>query len=238
VGPVFTTQPISRGTRAGWNPLKALNCPYPATIRITAAVADPDGVAVMQLWVLKPAATSFVRLSHDFTTDGSLWYGYISTGIDGITDEGALSYYAVAIDSKGAQTRSMTRTLEVIRCDTEASISGGINASVRTNGHYYLQSCTVFSIPWRYVVSDRDGLFGVTVKYTITHTGAKTLSQTINLRHLLRSLIWAGNSIAPPNSNLYHGPNNVSWTVTSKDQYDETTISSGRAIVDFDQCVD
>jgi len=228
LGPVFTTQPISRNTKIGWNPLQTLNCPYPVTISISAAASDPDGVAVMQLWALKPGATSFVRLSHDFTTDGSRWYGYISTGRDGITDDGPLSYYAVAVDSKGAQTRSVTRTLEVIRCDTEAAISGGINKTP-LNGIYYFYpfSCDPdadwFTIPWRYNLSDKDGLTGATITYSLFHPTLSTYRRTVTMTRFDR-IYWIA-SVRIPHS--YSGATSLSWTITTTDRY--ATKSSGDA---------
>jgi hypothetical protein len=244
VGPVFTTQPVSGSTTMGWNPLQAPNCPYPVTIRISAAAADPDGVAAMQLWLQKPGATSFVRPGHDFALSGSLWLASISTATDGVAAEGALSYYAVAIDSKGAQTKSTTRTLEVFRCDTEATISGGINLPRSSTGIYQLTTCGSFSIPFAYTLSDRDGLSGATLTYTIRNSnGAPTLGpRTLTMtRYKILVDPWRVGSIAPRTGNdAYLGLNTVNFWVTTTDRYGGTTTSSRKrtATVDYESCVD
>jgi len=239
LGPVFTTQPRSIATTMGTNPLGSGTCIYPVSIELTTAATDPDGVMSIQLWVQKPRATSFVRLGHDFTRDGALWYASISTAKDRLPDEGRLDYYAVAIDSKGVERRSATASVDIQRCDTEATISGGINLNIRTNGHYYIISCTIFSIPWRYTVTDPDTVSRVSIKYSITHTGAPTLSTTIGLRHRLDSNLYFGSSVAPAIAKPYYGANYVAWTVTSMDPYEEsTTTRTRKAIVDLDTCVD
>jgi hypothetical protein len=234
-GPVFTINPprASRST-IGTNPLGTGTCLYSQIVEVTTAAEDPDGVAVIQLWVQRPGSSSYVRLSHDFSKDGAIWYNGISTANDKIVTAGTLFYRAVAIDTKGVSTTSQSGSLNVVRCDTEATISGGLNLTP-TNGVYYIYSCEAFTIPWRFYITDRDGLSGARLSYSVSHLNLASLRGSIKLGRLLRSLYWTGSATVP---HSYYGKNTVTWTVTSTDQYGGTTSRRGSATVYLYSCVE
>jgi hypothetical protein len=232
---VFTVNPPRKSlTTVGSNPLGTGTCIYSQAVQITTAAQDPDGIASIQLWVQRPGSSSYARLSHDFTEKEAIWYNSISTANDKVVTVGTLFYRAVAIDTKGVSTTSLSGSLSVKRCDTEATVSGGINVTP-TNGVYYIYSCGSFTIPWRFLISDPDGLSSATMSYRISHLNMTSLSGSIKLVRLLRSLFWTGSATAP---HSYYGKNTVTWTVTSTDQYGGTTSRRGSATVYFYTCVE
>ena len=105
------------------NPLGTGSCTLALGTGLTTRVSDPDGIAGIQLWVRKPGAATYKRLSHDFTNNGGTWNDFINAKDDGVTTAGTLSYYALATDTKGAKTKSKTRSIKIVRCDTEAQIA-------------------------------------------------------------------------------------------------------------------
>jgi hypothetical protein len=235
LGPVFTMNPPRKSlTTVGSNPLGTGTCIYSQVVQITTAAQDPDGIASIQLWVQRPGSSSYARLSHDFTEKEAIWYNSISTANDKVVTVGTLFYRAVAIDTKGVSTTSLSGSLSVKRCDTEASISGGLNLTP-TNGIYYIYSCDAFTVPWRFLISDADGLSSARLSYNISHLNKTTLSGSIKLVRLLRSLFWTGSATAP---HSYYGKNTITWTITSTDQYTGTTSRRGSATVYFYTCVE
>jgi hypothetical protein len=241
VGPVFTTQPNSASTTIGWNPLAAPNCPYPTAINVTAVVVDPDGVAAVQLWIQKPGSSSYVRPGHDFSKAGAAWTARIDSASDGVGAEGTLRYYAIAADARGAQTKSATASVEVFRCDTEAKISGKIDATPLSDGSYiFYFDCEIerWTVPWRYDLSDRDGLTGATVRYVLTPIdGSFTpLKSNVDLRRISGTHTWIGSASIPSG---YGGHSTLSWRVITTDQYGGTTSSTwGKVSVNLNSCVE
>lgn len=241
LGPVFTINPPRKSlTTVGSNPLGTGTCIYPQIVQITTAAEDPDGVASIQLWVQRPGSRTYARLSHDFTKK-DIWYNTISTANDKVVTVGTLFYRAVAIDTKGVSTTSSSGSLNVRRCDTEATISGGINATP-SNGIYYFYSCGTYTIPWRYFLSDKDGLTGATISYSLFHPTLSTYRRTVTMTHLLRSLYWVGSASIP---NSYGGATSLSWTITTTDSYatkgsggEGRTSRTGRASVRLYSCVE
>jgi hypothetical protein len=222
VGPVFSTQPAAGLATIAFKPFGSGGCATSASV--TTAAADPDGVAQIQLWVKKPGAASFVRLSHDFVRAGSTWTNSINSAKDGIAAAGTLSLYGVAIDSKGATTSSKVKTLKVIRCDTEASINGGIDAPVIGG-----QREIFCSLPWEFAIADPDGLAGATIIYSIP-PGTPPLTKPLVLKHMSGN-VWAiGTSFVP------HGTFTVAWTLTTTDTFGGTTTLSRTEVVHY-SCV-
>jgi hypothetical protein len=229
-GPVFTTQPNSLATKVGTNPLGSGNCStYGTSFELTTAANDPDGVALIQLWVQKPGTTSFVRLGHDFSKDGALWYGFINTTIDKIDVAGTLNYRAVAIDGKGASATSKSGSVSVFRCDTEASIRGGLDTTDKTrlwynsgSGYYEVGCGGPFAVPFRYTITDVDTLSSVSVNYSFTPIKANVSGWkgTTKLHRLsrLQPSIWVGTTAAIV-STTYHGYYSIAWTIQSTDNY-------------------
>ena len=180
-------------------------------------VDDPDGVASMALWVKKPAASSFSVL-HPFYQDPD-WQTSIDTGADGIDADGTLSWYAVAKDTKGAETKSKTQTIKVVRCDTEASITGGI----LLDQPYDLGVCDSIDIPFDFKVSDPDGLASApTLTYSVRNQSGASFSGSIDLTLIFIGHDWVGDAV---NSNgpAYFGNNTVSWTITTHDNHGGTS---------------
>jgi hypothetical protein len=244
LGPVFSLNPPEVGpARIGTNPLGTGNCGTSGVMAgLKTAATDPDGIAAIQLWIQKPGSSSFVLLSHGFSKDGTYWYAWIDTAKDKITVVGTLSYRAVAIDTKGVTTASNTGSLEIFRCDTEATISGGIDKAINGDGSYTFSSCSSFTIPWRYYLSDPDGLTGATITYAMAHVNKTTLRGSVKLTHLNRSLFWVASATIPSS---YYGTNTLSWTITTTDKYATlTSRSAGRTsqsrnfTVNLDSCVE
>jgi hypothetical protein len=223
VGPVFSAQPAASRATIAFRPLGTGNCPTAASI--TAAATDSDGVAQVQLWVKKPGAASFARLSHDFVRAGTKWSNSIDAAKDGVTVAGTLSFYAVAIDAKGASTTSKAKSITVVRCDTEASINGGIDFDLNSQGQYEI----FCELRWLFVVADGDGVTGVTLTY-VDPPGSAARSITLN-RVAGTVGSWTGRSIVVP-----HGVSTVAWTVRSTDRFGGTTTLSRTDVVHY-QCV-
>jgi hypothetical protein len=222
VGPVFTAQPGASLATIAFKPLGTGNCATSTAVKT--AVSDPDGVAQILLWVKKPGAASFARLGHDFVRAGSTWSNSIESAKDGIAAAGTLSFYAVAIDSKGARTTSKVRSIQVVRCDTEASINGGIDAPL-ING----QREIFCSLPWEFAISDPDGLAGATIVYSIP-PGSPPLTKPLVLKHVSGNVWAVGTSFVP------HGAFTVAWTLTTTDNFGGTTSLSRTEIVHY-SCV-
>jgi hypothetical protein len=242
VRPVFTTQPYSASTTMGWNPLAAPNCPYPTAINVTAVVVDTDGVAAVQLWIQKPGSSSYVRPGHDFSKVGAAWTARIDSASDGVGAEGKLRYYAIAVDARGAQTKSATASVEVFRCDTEAKISGKIDATPLSDGSYIFYFDCVetkrWKVPWRYDLSDRDVLTGATVRYVLTPIdGSFTpLKSNVDLGRISGTHTWIGSASIPSG---YGGHSTLSWRVITTDRYGGTTSSTWRTVsVNLNSCVE
>jgi hypothetical protein len=222
VGPVFSAQPAVGLATIAFKPFGTGSCATSTSVTTTAT--DPDAVAQIQLWVKKPGAASFVRLSHDFVRAGSTWTNSINSAKDGIAAAGTLSYYGVAIDSKGATTTSKVKTIKVIRCDTEASINGGIDAPLIDG-----QREIFCSLPWEFAITDPDGLAGATIVYSIP-PGTPPLTKPLVLKHMSGN-VWAiGTSFVP------HGTFTVTWTLTTTDTFGGTTTLSRTEVVHY-SCV-
>jgi hypothetical protein len=225
VGPVFRTQPAANRTTIAFKPFGSGNCATSTTV--TTAASDPDGIAEIQLWVKKPGAASFAKLSHDFVRAGSAWSNSIDSAKDGIAAAGTLSFYGVAIDSKGASTTSKVKSIKVVRCDTEASINGSIDFPQNSDGQYEI-FCV---IRWKFLINDPDGVAGVTLTYTIP-PGAAAPYGTIKMKLAAGSQnIWTGQTTFVPS-----GVSTVAWTVTSTDAFGGTTALSRTDVVHY-SCV-
>ena len=224
VGPVFSAQPAASRATIAFKPLGTGSCATSASI--TAAANDTDGVAGIQLWVKKPGAGSFARISHDFVRAGSTWSNSIDSGKDGIAAAGTLSFYAVAIDAKGATTMSKEKSLKVARCDTEASINGGIDAPLIDGQREIF--CVLI---WEFAISDVDGLTGASIVYSIP-PGTAPLTKPIALNREPGTLnVWTARTSFVP-----HGTFTVAWTLARVDGFGGTTPLSRTEVVHY-QCV-
>jgi hypothetical protein len=221
VGPKFTSQPSASAPSIAAQVLETGECTgLTTTVTISTAVSDADGVASVQLWVRKPGAGSFSQLSHGFTNHGATWTAWIKTYWDHINTVGTLSFYAVAKDAKGVSTTSATRSIQTIRCDSPASISGGIDLPAGSTTDFLAVSCRV---SWSFTISDPDGyLDDVRVNYS--YTGPLNGSGSIPLAYTPFVKTWSGQTgslLTQP------GTYNVSWQVTSTDVTGGTTSTGG-----------
>jgi hypothetical protein len=181
-GPTFTTQPYSDVATISTNPLGTGACAYAAGTGLTTKASDPDSVAAVQLWVRKPGAAAYKRFSHNFTNNGATWNNFINAKDDAVTTAGTLYWYALAIDGKGAQTKSKVRSIKIVRCDTEAEIGGGINLPPYQYGpgyvlHYrHCDGVDSVSVPWRFSLVDGDELTQARLTYTVRSASGVTLT--------------------------------------------------------------
>jgi hypothetical protein len=188
------------------------------TVTISTAVSDPDGVKSIQLWVRKPGASSFGQFSHGFSNHGATWTDFIKTYLDRINTVGTLSFYAVAVDAKGATTKSATGSIETIRCDSPASINGGIDLPPGSGSDFEAQGC---GISWTFTISDPDGhLTNARVTYSLS--GPSTGNGSVTLAYTLFFKTWSGQTgyvLSQP------GQYTVNWQVTSTDVTGGTTTT-------------
>jgi hypothetical protein len=217
LGPVFAAQPSTDASSVATNPLGSGNCNGVAQVVTVATQAkDPDGVAKIELWMRKPGASSYED-SGPFGADDPWWYANINPAASGVLAGGTLSYYAVAFDTKGAKTKSAAKSIKVVRCDTEASISGGIELDI-VNGSYETNTCGDLSIPWSFKLTDADGLTGATVEYWVQNQSGAGFGGTISLQYILFIKDWYGTS-ATVNGGPYTGTNTVTWLLRTTDQF-------------------
>jgi hypothetical protein len=222
-GPVFSAQPAASRATIAFRPLGTGDCATAASI--TAAASDSDGVAQVQLWVKKPGAASFARLSHDFVRAGARWSNTIDATKDGLTVAGTLLFYAVAIDANGASTTSKAKSISVVRCDTEASINGGIDFDRNSQGQYEI----FCELRWLFVITDADDVTGVKLTYVDPPGSA---ARSIILTRVVGTVSsWTGRSIVVP-----HGVSTVAWTVKSTDRFGGTTAVARTDVVHY-QCL-
>jgi hypothetical protein len=134
----------------------------------------------------------------------------------------------VAIDTKGAATTSKAGSLEIFRCDTEAVFTGGVNTSLAPYSSFhkaYVLNCELkFSIPFKYTITDPDGLSSVTLSYTITSItdpNHSTVSDKISLRSGSNN-VWRG-STRIPSTGSFAGYSTVTWFVRTTDAYGGTS---------------
>jgi hypothetical protein len=119
------------------------------------------------------------------------------------------------------------------------SISGGIDLPLSSTGTYLLTTCGPFSIPWRYLIGDPDGVSGAVLTYAITRAGAPTLEGTATLNRVVGTNEWTASSIAPASPRRYYGINAVAWTVTASDPVGgQTTTGAQEAAVEFRRCAE
>jgi hypothetical protein len=220
-GPRFTTQPYSDVATMNTNPLGTGSCAYALGTGLTTKATDADGVSAIQLWVRKPGATSYRRFSHDFTHNGATWNDFINAKDDGVTTAGTLSWYALAIDGTGAQTKSTVRSIKIVRCDTEASFEGTLLFSKDGPKAYHINFCyspTTQPIEWRVLISDPDGVSGAKVSYVFARLdGQRSASGAVSLTNVSGGT-WEGRSVSY-DMLQYYGQSTVAWTIVSTDRY-------------------
>jgi hypothetical protein len=133
------------------DPLNA-GCNGSTLSELRARATDPDGVKSITLFFKKPGASRYTK--REFVEDGDTWYSFVNTAesVDNIVRSGAISWYAVATDDKGAKTESKVRTIKVTRCDTEADFDYGGTNEIAYNGG----SCSPTRITVQVYAQDAD----------------------------------------------------------------------------------
>jgi hypothetical protein len=106
------------------NPLNVA-CRGATLTEFQAQATDVDGVKSIQLFFRKPGASVFE--SRGFSANGDTWSSFINTvsSVDNIADGGAIAWYALATDTKGATTKTAVDTITVTRCDAPAVFDFG-----------------------------------------------------------------------------------------------------------------
>jgi len=241
VGPTFAMQPVSDVASINTNPLGTGSCTLALGTGLTTRVSDPDGIAGIQLWVRKPGAATYKRLSHDFTNNGGTWNDFINAKDDGVTTAGTLSYYALATDTKGAKTKSKTRSIKIVRCDTEAQIAASLLLASYSNGTYYIQlDCgnpDDVPLAWLVHAIDPDGISSVRVSYVFRNDSTgRGFSGSVALPPYGKPGYWKG---ASPTFHApdYQGLNTMTSTVTTTDNYGgKTSYANSPASIDIFGC--
>ncbi|HYO43972.1 MAG TPA: hypothetical protein VES19_12305 [Candidatus Limnocylindrales bacterium] len=147
-GPTITAVSPASGTRIYWDPLSAGGCQ--TALNITATVKDADGVKSATLFYRKPGSATWLSKPMDNQTIAGKWYANLDTLGDKITitdpPTDNLRWYIKAVDDKGKASQLAARTLQVRRCDTEASFKGP----------YPSGSCTAAGLALETYATDRD----------------------------------------------------------------------------------
>jgi hypothetical protein len=221
VGPVFASGPTSSVPTMFADPSGEGDCwglPRRTTIKVV--VADPDGVAGVELWVKKPGATAFAQLTHNFSNHTSYWSTFIDAYYDHIYAGGTMSFYAVAIDGKGLKTKSTTGSVQVRQCDTDATVTWFIDLPQDSDGTYLMQgNCVRGPVPWYFKIKDPDGTVSTAVLSLTKTNYYSTIQQTVDLHRGL--IYWYGES-----TTLDSLTTNA-WVLTATDINGGTTVVSG-----------
>jgi hypothetical protein len=152
------------------DPLGA-GCSGSTLSELRARATDVDGVKGIRLYFKKPGATAYTR--RDFSLAGGTWTSFINTvgTVDDIVRSGSISWYVVATDTKGATSKSAVKTIQVTRCDSEAtqfSVSQeGLTFALVAGARCGPPPPT--SVLVRFLFSDADGpaVAGVTLTWTL-----------------------------------------------------------------------
>lgn len=148
-GPTFTNGPSAGDSTLYADPLNA-GCGSPIGTEIRATITDIDGVKSATLVFTDQAGRTVNRPMSGFASN--LWTSFINANNDGTQAGGVFAWSVVAVDGKGATTRSRLTTIGVTRCDTPASFDFG---SV-TSPVYNAPACTPNRLTIQVYASDRD----------------------------------------------------------------------------------
>ncbi len=85
-------------------------CPTaPKTVTFTVKASDAGGIATATLYWKKPGAASYTPAPMSLASGSAqkgTWTATLDTTANGITSEGTLAYYAIALDASGAKAKS------------------------------------------------------------------------------------------------------------------------------------
>jgi hypothetical protein len=227
VGPVFSSGPTRSVDTILADPEGTGDCwglPHRVVSRLI--VKDPDGVAGVELWAMKPGMTTFSKLAHGFFHYTSDWAASIDSYMDHIYVGGTLSFYAVAIDATGLKTKSKTVSVAVRPCDLDATVNVSIDLPIGSDGVYQISgNCIRGPVPWYANVKDPDGGVKSAVLALTKKNYIGTASETVTLRRLINPAYWYGESTS------LDGETTTSWVLTTTDVNGGTTITTGSAVI-------
>jgi hypothetical protein len=233
-GPTITSGPSAGDLTLYADPLK-VGCGSPNGTEIRATITDIDGVKSATLIFTDQAGTTVKRPMGGFPAN--LWTSFINANDDGTQARGTFTWSVVAVDSKGATTRSRLGTIFVTRCDTPASFDFG---SV-TSPVYNAPACTPNSLAIQVYASDRDNAnpdssrLRVVVSWRATNLrGAPAFSGDA------QAVFQKGNfflASVPVAADWTAGLYSLTYTATSTDVYGGTSRSfTGKAPISVFSC--
>ena len=221
VGPVFASGPTPSAAEMFADPSGEGDCwGLPRRVSIKVYVSDADGVAAVEFWVQKPGTSTFVKFSHPFFDHTTYWSSYVDAYLDHLNAGGTLSFYAVAIDAKGASTKSPTKSVKVRQCDTDATVTWFVDLPQDSDGTYLFQgNCVIGPVPWYFKVKDPDGSVSSAVLSLTKTNYTGTSHQVIDMHHGV--IYWYGESTTRD------GLTTITWVLQSTDVNGGTTVLSG-----------
>ena len=164
------------------NPLGTGTCQlgYALGTGIEAEATDVDGVASITLFFRGPGMAK--TISRAMNRDGEPWFSFINAKDDGITGTGTMSWYVVAKDTKGASTRSKTKSIKVFRCDTDATRFGASanpsQLSFSFNGTCAPAPPADIAVTFGFLDFDGPSPTGVTIEWTVPGAASRAAPAT------------------------------------------------------------
>lgn len=207
------------------DPNETGDCPsLPYRALLTVPVSAPAGLASVRVWAKGPGAPDYVLLTHAMNNYSGVWKVSLTGGYMLATTTGTVLLRAVATDVNGLSQTSNTVSVSVTRCDTDATITGGIDElPVDESGALSLGRClSPTPVPWFFSVHDPDGAVSTAV-VALTFSASQQTSMTTSLHHSLASH-WTGSSPMVPGSTSSFKMN---WVLTTTDVNGGTTSIGG-----------
>ena len=243
-GPTFTQQPAADATTLSSDPT-GKGCGQPLGTGITAAATDVDGVAGITLYFTGPGLGGTV--ARPMNQDGSTWFSSIDTGNDKIVGPGKITFYAIAVDKKGAKTQSTIRSINVVACGSPASIQIVITSPPfqQRLKAYVVNDCsgTTPSIDFSITASDPDnGTQPLTVGFVWDMTN-KSSGSVVSDRSKVSSDGGTAYSASISSrttstwlTTAFFGANTLNYTVTTTDKNGGVTTSTGSGTMYVGSC--
>ncbi len=243
-GPTFTQQPAADATTLSSDPT-GKGCGQPLGTGITAAATDVDGVAGITLYFTGPGLGGTV--SRPMSLNGTTWSSSINTGSDKIVGSGVITFYAIAVDKKGATTQSTSGSINVIACGSPASIQVVITSPPfqQRLKAYVVNDCsgTTPSIDFSITASDPDnGTQLLTVGFVWDMTN-KSSGSVVSARSKVSSDGGTAYSASISSrttstwlTTAFFGANTLNYTVTTTDKNGGVTTFTGNATIYVGSC--
>ena len=223
-GPVFGSALTSSVPGIYTDPSEQEDCyglPFRSTFSV--AVSAPDGLAGVRLWEKTPGAADYVQLNRAMFNYSGLWKVSLTAGNLFMTQTGSVSLRVVATDTKGRTSTSKPLSFKVTRCDTDATISGGVSDELPSNGTggIDLGYCThVNPVAWFFSVKDPDGAVSSAV-ISLTFSDGQA-PKTASLHHSLATHWTGATTFVPDDYSVI-----VNWVLKTTDVQGGTTFMYG-----------